>query len=172
MLNKNVPNNKTYDQGNYANEIKNPNKYIGNLSKIYFRSSQEYKFCIYCDNEPDIIKQGVECVEIPYKIPNEKIFENGRKSIVIEDKRYYPDFYIEKKKGNSFERMLLEIKPHKQTLPPPQPKSINNKKQMMRYNIEYENQRKNMIKQKHAKEYCIKMGISFKLLTEENFKFK
>jgi hypothetical protein len=39
MLNKNVPNNKTYRQGNYATEIKNPDKYIGNLNKIYYRSS-------------------------------------------------------------------------------------------------------------------------------------
>jgi hypothetical protein len=43
------------------------------------------------------------------------------------------------KKGKSFERLLLEIKPHKQTLQPEQPKSLNSKKQMARYNIEYEN---------------------------------
>ena len=90
----------------------NPKKYRGNPTRIIYRSMWERKFMVFCDNKDSIIEWGSEEVIIPYRCPTD-----GRVH------RYYPDFYIKVKESNGIiEKYLIEIKPYKQTMPPPKPK--------------------------------------------------
>ena len=102
--------NSKYKQGFY--HLQNPSKYIGNVSKIIFRSSWEYAFCTYLDLNEKIIKWGMEMPIITYSDLRGKIH------------RYYPDCYYEISKGgdvNNFSRVIVEIKPSTELIPPKKP---------------------------------------------------
>lgn len=141
-----------YSQGRY--ELIYPDKYIGNINWIIFRSSWEYKFCRWLDLTKEVKKWGSEIIYIPY-------YDDRGK-----EHKYYPDFYLEIEKMDMEFKWLVEIKPKKQTEPPKKPlnetkKSINNyKKAIETYKI-------NVLKWKAAIQYCEIRGIEFKLLTED-----
>lgn len=97
---------------------KNRQKYKGNAENINFRSSWEYSFMNWCDTNPRIVKWNSEEVRIPYVA-----------SINNKRRTYNVDFWMLLDDGKEY---LVEIKPHKQTLPPPKPK-INNKKAIHNY---------------------------------------
>lgn len=83
--------------------IKNPEKYIGKRAPTY-RSSWEFTFCSFCDNNPAIINWASEAVQIPYYNP-----VSGKNTI------YVPDFlivYVDAKQRKHTE--LVEIKPLKE----------------------------------------------------------
>jgi len=67
---KKVKPNGEYKSGKY--EPKNPEKYIGDVHNIIYRSSWELRFCIYCDNNDGIVKWSSEPVVIPYYNPLDK----------------------------------------------------------------------------------------------------
>ena len=93
--------NSIYKQGLY-NPI-NQNKYIGDTYNIIYRSSWEYKFCQYCDINPNIVKWSSEPTCIPYWSPIDK-----------KEHKYFVDYYIQVQKGDSIENWLIEIKPEDQ----------------------------------------------------------
>ena len=62
---------------------KNPKKYIGDKTKIFYRSLWERKFMVYCDTNTSVIEWGSEEIIIPYISPRDKQIH-----------RYFPDFYI------------------------------------------------------------------------------
>jgi hypothetical protein len=83
--------------------IKNPEKYIGK-KKPYYRSSWEFTFMNFCDNNPAIINWASEAIQIPYRNP-----VSGKQTI------YVPDFiivYVDAKQKKHTE--LIEIKPSKE----------------------------------------------------------
>ena len=91
---------------------RNPQKYVGDSTNIIYRSLWERKFMIYCDTNDNVLEYASEEIAIPYRSP-------------IDGKvhRYFPDFYIKVKESNGIiEKYLIEIKPYKQTMPPPKPK--------------------------------------------------
>lgn len=91
-----------YAQGKYT--IKNPEKYIGKKAPTY-RSSWEFTFCAFCDNNPAVTHWASEAIQIPYRNPI-----TGKNTI------YVPDFvivYVDKNKKQHTE--LIEIKPSKET---------------------------------------------------------
>ena len=91
-----------YAQGKY--QIKNPEKYVGRHSPTY-RSSWEFAFCNFCDNNPAIIQWASEAISIPYRNP-----VTGKNTI------YVPDFFIVYMDANQKQHAeLIEIKPLKQT---------------------------------------------------------
>ena len=45
MANTHVPNNRRYQQGTY--KCNNPDKYLGDLERVYYRSSWEKKLYYY-----------------------------------------------------------------------------------------------------------------------------
>ena len=55
-----------YSQGKYVN--KNLAKYAGNNSPTY-RSSWEFTFMMFCDNNPSIVQWASEPLRIPYRNP-------------------------------------------------------------------------------------------------------
>ena len=61
---------------------KYPDKYIGKKTPTY-RSSWEWAFMNFCDNNPSIINWASESIKIPYRHPL-----TGKQTI------YVPDFFI------------------------------------------------------------------------------
>lgn len=87
----------------YANgkfTIKNPEKYIGKRVPTY-RSSWEFAFMNFCDNNPAVINWASESIQIPYYNP-----VLGKQTI------YVPDFIIVYQDANKKQHVeVVEIKP-------------------------------------------------------------
>jgi len=93
---------RKFAQGKYS--CKNPNKYVGKKTPTY-RSSWEWAFMNFCDNNPAVIQWASEAIQIPYRNPFD-----GRNTI------YVPDFFIVYTDKNGTKNAeLIEIKPKKQT---------------------------------------------------------
>lgn len=87
---------------------RNPHKYVGDISKIIARSSWELKFMRWCDGNPSVLKYASEEIVVPYwsKADNKQ-------------RRYFVDFVVEMIDINGeIKKLLIEIKPHSQTIPP------------------------------------------------------
>lgn len=134
-----------FSQGVYT--IKNPEKYMGSKSPIY-RSSWEYTFMTFCDNNPSIQQWNSEPVRIPYKDPL-----TGKATV------YVPDFlisYIDKNMKKHAE--LVEIKPANQMLKEKVGKNPYNQAQYI----------KNMAKWAAASAWCQQHGIKFRVINEHD----
>jgi len=91
-----------YAQGKYT--VKNPEKYIGKRSPTY-RSSWEFTFMSFCDNNPAILNWASEAISIPYFNP-----VKGRQTI------YVPDFLVVYVDANQKQHTeIVEIKPSTET---------------------------------------------------------
>jgi len=129
---------------------KHPEKYVGDVNAIVFRSGWERKFFIWCDSNPRILHWNSEEAVIPYvsEIDNRV-------------HKYYMDAVIEYElKDGSIERSLIEIKPFSQTQPPVKGKNMNT------YLYAVEQYTKNISKWKYAQEYCNKNNMKFQIITE------
>ena len=62
---------------------KNPEKYVGLKNPLY-RSSWEWAFMNFCDNNPSIQRWASESIKIPYRNP-----VTNRQTV------YVPDFFIQ-----------------------------------------------------------------------------
>ena len=134
-----------------------PQKYKGDPTNIIYRSLWERKFMVYCDLNEKIIEWGSEEIALPYRSP-------------IDNKihRYFPDFYIKvQENSNQIKKYLIEIKPHKQTIPPTKPD-----RQTKRYLYEAYEYAKNQAKWKVAREFCEDRQWEFKVLTEKELNIK
>ena len=132
---------------------KNPSKYVGNTNNIVYRSLWERKFMVYCDQSDAILEWGSEEVVIPYRSP-----WDGRVH------RYFPDFYIKTKKHDgTVRRLIIEVKPKKQTVAPKEPQ-----RRTKRWLNEMKTWGVNSAKWKYATEWCENNGMEFKILTEDD----
>ena len=107
---------------------------------------------VYCDNQTKILEWGSEEIVLPYRSP-------------IDNKvhRYYPDFYIKVKESSGVvKKMLIEVKPKKQTRPPKKRKKVNKS-----YLFECKTYAVNTAKWKAAREFCNDRKIEFKIITEQ-----
>lgn len=136
---------KTFKQGVY--NIRHPEKYVGDPSKIVFRSSWELEMNKFLDNNPNVLRWSSEEVAIPYVKPT-----TGRVH------RYYPDYWIEyKDKHGNLIQELIEVKPMSQV-------DISKKKRKTDYEkITYAI---NIAKWTAAQQFCEKHNIKFSILTE------
>lgn len=152
--NKSAWNNK-YKQGFY--KLINPEKYIGDPNNIKFRSSWEYAFCSYLDNNQKIMKWSCEQPVISYTDLRNKLH------------RYYPDFYYELKTDdiNLMKRVIVEIKPKTELYPPERPKN-ETAKALENYEYAVRTHIKNKLKWSAAEEYAKKRGMEFAILTEDH----
>jgi hypothetical protein len=143
---------RKYYQGKF--KPKNPSKYKGNPCEIYYRSSWEKKFMIFCDNNDSIVEYASEEVIIPYRCPTD-----GRVH------RYYPDFYIKvKSKTGSISKYLIEVKPKRQVAGPvekPKRKTAAWKREVLTY-------MKNRAKWAAAEDFCEDRQMKFLILTEDH----
>jgi hypothetical protein len=135
---------------NFAQGIytpKHPEKYLGN-HKPRFRSGWEMSFMMFLDNNDNILKWASESISIPYKHPM-----TGKTTM------YIPDFFVlyQNKFGQQIAE-VVEIKPKKQSL-------IESKKASMKDRMIVAI---NQAKWASATAYCKRMGMTFRVLTEEN----
>lgn len=138
-----------YYQGKYT--PKRPEKYDGDPTQIFYRSSWELKFFNWCDLTESVLKWSSEEIVIPYQCPTDNRWH-----------RYFPDAKIQVKTRTGIKTYLVEIKPDKQTRPPETPK-----RKTKQYLNEVMTWGKNQAKWEYAREYCKDRGIEFVILTEK-----
>lgn len=144
-----------YRQGKFR--PKNPQKYAGDPTEIYWRSSWELVLMSRLDTDPSILKWNSECEIIPYRNP-----ETGRLH------RYFPDFKIWTKGPDGFEQVtIIEVKPYKETSPPdPANSRTKTGKPRVSFLRESATYAKNHAKWEAAREYCAKRRYKFIIMTE------
>jgi hypothetical protein len=127
-----------------------PIKYVGKYP-IIIRSSYERKFFQWCDANPKVLEWSSESIVIQYFDP----VKNKRR-------RYYPDVYMLVKGREKNQQFVIEIKPFKETHPP-----INRgKKKKKTLLYEERTYATNNAKWKAAINWCNRMGMVFKIITE------
>ena len=154
--------NKKYHQGHFP--LQNPEKYLGDPRTLVYRSSWEFAFCRYCDLSDNIRKWSAENLEIQYQMQN----DHGQ----TETHRYYPDFYIEMVKSGdkeSYEKLLIELKPKAETEPPKKPVK-QTLKMLENYEYALRTFKKNLHKWAYAKEWCDRRNLKFVIITEDDLK--
>ena len=147
-----------YKQGYY--KLINSEKYIGDPTKIIFRSSWEQRFCRYCDLSLDVICWASEPIGIPYRTIFDKPEHPGH--------LYYVDFFMRVKQSEDVTvDYIVEVKPESALQKPVlngQKPSIN---QIAAHNEQLKKWIINKSKFDAAKEYARKMGYVFVVITEK-----
>lgn len=129
----------------------NKDKYLGDPTKIYYRSSWELKFMYWADSHSGVIKWNSEGVVIPYIKPTDQ-----------KSHRYFMDFYIEyKNRSGKIIKEIIEVKPSSQTKPPRKKRSgKSNLYEQVTYAV-------NIAKWQAATKWAKKRGIKFRIMTEK-----
>jgi hypothetical protein len=131
---------------------KNTNKYLGDPTKVFYRSLWERRVMVYLDENTTVVGWSSEEIIIPYLSPVDNRVH-----------RYFPDFFVRvKNKTGLIEGMILEVKPAAQTVPPKVNKRVTKRiiQEVMTYGV-------NEAKWKAAVEYCKDRNWKFKLVTEK-----
>jgi hypothetical protein len=140
---------------------KNPTKYMGDPTNIIYRSGWELKLMSYLDTHVNVLQWSSEEVVIPYKSPID-----GRRH------RYFPDFYLEQINTNGIkEKILIEVKPKYQTIPPVV-QTTKTKKPTKRYINEVKTWGINQAKWIAAEEFCKDRGWKFQIMHEDHLGIK
>jgi hypothetical protein len=141
-----------YKQGIFT--PKYPEKYIGDVKNIQFRSGWELKFMNWADTNLSVVKWCSEELVIPYFSP-----------VDMKMHRYFPDFIMEVQDRNgATKKYVVEVKPSAQTLPP---KQNRNKKRLLEETKTYA---VNNAKWDAAKSWCQEKGFEFIIITEKHLK--
>ncbi len=128
----------------------NPNKYVGDPNNIIYRSLLERRMMVYLDKSDNIDHWASEELPIRYYSPIDNKWH-----------RYFPDFIVKTKTGS---KLVIEIKPSRQCVPPKKPTSRKTKS-YMRESLEYI---RNKAKWQAATKYCKDQGAEFKIITEKD----
>ena len=132
-----------YAQGKF--QLKNPEKYVGNKTPTY-RSSWEFVFMQFCDNNPSILQWASEAVHINYRNPL-----TGKNTI------YVPDFLITYQDASGAQRAeVVEVKPKKET-------TLEGAKNIR----DQASAILNMAKWEAARAWCKAHGLTFRVVTED-----
>jgi hypothetical protein len=131
----------------------NPEKYIGDLKNIVYRSSYELKAFHWCDTQPNVLQWSSETIQIRYFDPTSNKI-----------RRYFPDLFVKiQEQTGDIKKYILEIKPKRQTVPPKQ----SSKKRSKTYLTEMKTYEKNLAKWIAAENFCLENGITFKIISEK-----
>lgn len=126
---------------------KNPQKYAGNVAKIYFRSSWELAVLKYLDSNESVVKYASEELAIPYIKPTDNQVH-----------MYYPDFIVVyRDKDGTIQKEILEIKPLKESLA--EKAKTDHDKLALAINV---------CKWKAAEQFAKLHGMRFRVLTEQS----
>ena len=134
-----------FAQGKYS--LKNPDKFVGNKAPTY-RSSWEFTFMRFCDENPSIKQWASESIKIPYRNPL-----TGKHTI------YVPDFFIAYANKNGSRKVeIIEVKPENQTLKEKLGRSKHNQAAWI----------VNQAKWEAARAWCKQKGMYFRIVTEQD----
>lgn len=137
-----------YQQGIYV--PLNPEKYEGD-GDIRYRSGWEKRLMRWFDINTSVILWNSEGLVVPYLSP---IDNNVH--------RYYVDFLAKMRlKDGSIRTYAIEVKPKSQMLP----SKAKNRQRLLTETSTY---LVNQAKWTYAKEYCLKLGVAFIVLNEED----
>ena len=132
-----------FAQGIY--KVMNPQKYVGNREPRY-RSSWEWHFMKFCDDNDHVLQWASESVSIPYRHPL-----TGKMTM------YVPDFLITYQGSNGRTvGELVEIKPRKQSV------IEDRQSQRDRAIVAV-----NYAKWDAATKWARRQGLSFRVITED-----
>lgn len=154
--------NSKFKQGYYQPDY--PEKYQGDITKIFFRSSWERRFAVqYLDNNPNCLSWCSEEIPIPYYYPIDQKMHN-----------YFIDFFcILKQNDNTNKGVFIEIKPYKSLSPPILKETIRTStKRITQYNKECAEYIKNLAKFNAAKEFAIQRNCDFIVITEKDLRLQ
>lgn len=129
---------------------RNPEKYIGDHTNIWSRSSWETKFMVWLDRNKQVLNWQSETVVIPYVSP-----------VDSKSHRYFVDFKAKIQSNNGeIKTYLIEIKPECQ-IQPPKPRKVTQKyiTEVMTYGV-------NQAKWAAAERYAADRGYIFVKLNE------
>ena len=133
-----------FAQGPYT--VLNGQKYVGRGVPRY-RSSWEWAFMQFCDNNENIIQWASEPVRIPYRHPL-----TGKMTT------YVPDFIVTYRGPNNTTRAeLIEIKPKKQSMIEDKMNSRDRAIVAINY-----------CKWAAAQSWCKANGLAFRIITEDD----
>jgi hypothetical protein len=136
---------RKFAQGKF--ELKHPEKYVG-LKAPTYRSSWEWAFMQFCDNNPAIQNWASEAVKIPYRNPF-----TGKYTV------YVPDFFISYVDKNGRKHAeVIEVKPLKQT----------SLKEAGRSKHAQAHAALNIAKWEAARAWCKQQGIFFRVVSEND----
>jgi hypothetical protein len=130
---------------------KNANKYLGDPTKVFYRSLWERRVMVHLDDNPSVIGWSNEEIVIPYLSPIDNRWH-----------RYFPDFFVRIKNRNGIqEAMILEVKPASQSVAPEKKSKITRQyiREVVTWGV-------NEAKWKAAVEYCKDRNWQFKVITE------
>jgi hypothetical protein len=140
-----------YNQGFFHPQ--HPQKYVGDAKNIVYRSGLEFRMMRYFDQRDGVIQWSSEEIKIPYIRP-----DDGNTHL------YYPDFLVKVRQSDGGTKLfLIEVKPAKHTKPPKTPKT---RAQQKRYLYEVTQFAINAAKWSAAKQWCVRHGAEFLILTE------
>ena len=131
-------------------KVKNEKKYLGDSTKVTFRSLWERQVMKWLDDHPDVDKWNSEEVVIPYLSETDNRVH-----------RYFTDFFIRFQNGDTY---IIEVKPDSQTKPPKEPKTGRRTRRYINESLTYV---KNISKWKAATDYCSQRGWTFQVWTEK-----
>jgi hypothetical protein len=128
----------------------NPDKYIGKIDKIFYRSSWEYRVMLYMDISKSVSKWSSEELIINY--------------VGVDNKphRYFPDIYCEL---SDLRKYVIEIKPKKDTLL--YSGDITTPKGQKRLAESVVTMETNRLKWEACKSWCAINNITFMVWTED-----
>jgi len=127
----------------------NKYKYVGDVNNIVCRSSWERGVCKWLDLNDDVTAWTSETVVVPYMYDGDNQIH-----------RYFVDFCIRYKSGSV---VLVEVKPHSQTL---KPKATKNKRQDVLLE-EIATYTKNVNKWEAAIAFCKNNKMEFQIWSED-----
>lgn len=124
-----------------------PEKYVGNVHKIFFRSSWELSFLKRLDANPSVVRYASEEIAIPYLSPIDQRVH-----------RYFPDFIVVyRKPDGSLAKEIIEIKPYQQSVETARMSERDRLALIV-----------NDAKWKAANIYAASQGATFRVLTEKS----
>ena len=129
----------------------NPDKYVGDVKNIVYRSLWERSTFKWLDQNSSIVRWNSEDVKIKYLCETDNRIHT-----------YYMDLWFQTDEGKTF---IVEIKPKGQTQVPKKPQ-----RQTRRYIKESLTYVKNRSKWKAAEEYAADRGWHFEIWTEDTLR--
>jgi hypothetical protein len=133
-----------YAQGKFQMQF--PEKYVGNKTPTY-RSSWEFVFMQFCDNNPAILQWASEAIHVNYRNP-----------LTNKPTIYVPDFliiYVDKSGAKHAE--VIEVKPKKE-MTFENAKSVRDQAAVIL----------NMAKWEAARAWCKNQGLTFRIVSEDD----
>ena len=151
---------------------KNPEKWL--TSQNIYRSSWEFKFLTWMDNNPRVVRAASEPCAVKYKNPVSNIkwcVENNldpKNPANWKVCNYYTDMWMEMLQNDgTVKKIFVEIKPYDQTQPPKPINESASLKEKKAFNRAAETFLVNQAKWTEAAKYFQSMGASFIIVTEK-----